>query len=210
MLKKVQKNLLAYFRENLGIYSFVSFIFLIGIAAGALTVNYLGESQLSELNKIMTFFLESLKNDFYSLEAAELLKNSYQRNLAYLLVIGLLGILWVGFPIVLIILLFKGFALGFTVGFLVYRSALKGVIFCLAAVVPHNLLLVPAFIVAATAATIFSLLRLRDKIKHRNTCKQYFRSYCQLFFSMIILVLAGGLVEAYITPVFIRLTVSII
>ncbi|MGI6309047.1 MAG: stage II sporulation protein M [Dethiobacteria bacterium] len=212
MFPKLRRALLAYIRENLGIYTLVASFFLAGIIAGALLLRFLGEGQLVELNTTITYFLKGLKSEtFVPLQPAELLRTSYRKNVLFLLVIWLLGLAWFGFPLILFSLTFKGFALGFTVAFLVRLVALKGVIFCLAALLPHNLLLVPAYIAAVTTATTFSLLKLNDRLaKKRTDRSHYYRQYCYFMFLILIIVLAGGLVEAYITPVFMQLTVSII
>lgn len=212
MLQRLRRTLLAYIKENLGIYTLVTSFFCVGIIAGALLLRFLGEGQLAELNTAIVYFFEGLKSEtFASLQPVELLSTSYRKNILFLLIIWLLGQAWFGFPLILFSLMFKGFALGFTVAFLVRHIALKGVIFGLAALLPHNLLLVPAYIAATTTATTFSLLKLNDRLAKKKTDRRhYYRQYCYFMFLVLILLLAGGLVEAYITPVFMQLTVSII
>ena len=212
MLQRLHRNLLIYIKGNLGIYTLITTFFCAGIIAGALLLRFLGEEQLVELNTALTYFFESLKNEtFTSLQPRALLSASYYKNVLFLLVVWLLGLFWFGFPLILFYLMFKGFALGFTVAFLMRHIALKGVIFGLAALLPHNLFFVPAFIAAATTATTFSLLKLNDRLTKRRTGRShYLQQYCYFMFLVLILMLAGGLVEAYITPMFMQLAVSVI
>lgn len=212
MFPKLRRNFLVYIRENLGIYTLVTSFFCVGIVAGAFLLRFSSEEQLAGLNTALSYFFEGLKDEtFGSLQPAELLNTSYRRNILYLLIVWLLGLAWFGFPLILFYLMFKGFALGFTVAFLVRRAALKGVVFGLAALLPHNFLFVPVYIAATTTATTFSFLKLNDRLtKKKADRSHYYRQYCYFMFIMLILVLAGGLVEAYITPVFMQLAVSVI
>ncbi|MGI5822326.1 MAG: stage II sporulation protein M [Dethiobacteria bacterium] len=212
MFLKLRRALLVYIRENLGIYTVVVSFFLVGIIAGALLLRFLGEGQLTELKSTLAFFFESLKSEnLTALHPVELLRASFRKNLLFLLIIWLLGLAWFGFPFTLFFLMCKGFALGFTAAFLVRLVALKGVIFCVAALLPHNLILMPAYIAAVTTATAFSLLKLNDRLlKKQIDRKPYYRQYCYFMFMILLVILAGGLVEAYITPVFMQLSVSII
>lgn len=211
MFRRLRRNLLAYIRENLGIYTLVTSFFCLGIIAGALLIRFSGEEQLGELNTTLALFFEGLKSEtFNGLKPVELLSASYRKNVLFLLIIWLLGLAWFGFPLILLSLMFKGFALGFTVAFLVRRVALKGVVFSLAALLPHNFLFVPAYIAAATTATSFSFLKLNDRLTKKKVDRNHFyRQYCYFMFLVLLLMLAGGLVEAYITPVFMQLAASV-
>ncbi|RJX23648.1 MAG: stage II sporulation protein M [Dethiobacter sp.] len=212
MFKPMRRAFLEYLRENLGIYTVVIIFFGAGIISGSVLLRFLKESQLAELNTAVSYFMEGLKNESYNmLQPLDLLKVSLQKNILFHFMLWALGFLWIGFPFILVVLALKGFALGFTVAFIVYRSALKGLIFCLAAVLPHNLLLLPAYLVAAATALTLSLLKLKERLgKKRTDRNHYYRGYCYLMLLLLVIILMGGLVEAYITPVFMRLVISII
>jgi stage II sporulation protein M len=212
MYKQLRRAFLEYIRENMGIYTIVTIFFLAGIISGSVLLRFLAEKQLAELNTAVSYFMEGLKSDTHNiLQPLELLKASLQKNILFFFIVWALGFLSIGFPLILIVLALKGFALGFTVAFIVYRSSLKGLIFCLAAVLPHNLLLVPAYIVAAATALTLSLLKFKDRLgKKRTDRSNYYREYCYFMLLIFIFILMGGLVEAYITPVFMRLVINII
>lgn len=209
-MKSVHRALLEYFRDNMGIYIFVTSFFLAGIAIGALLVRFLEISYLEELHASFVSFLQS--SQLYSKENADfvqLLKNSYQKNFLFLTVTLFLGLFWSGFPFVLLVLLLKGLALGFTVGFMVYNFALKGFLFSLAALLPHNIVLIPAFLFAATIATTYSYMRFKYRFSSRKSLPEFhFGEYCLLGLLSFFIIFIGGFVEAYLSPVFIRLVVS--
>ena len=212
MYKQLRRAFWEYVRENLGIYTVVTLFFLAGIILGSVLVRFLAEKQLVELGTTVSYFMESLKNDTYNvLQPLDLLKASLKKNILFHLVVWALGFLWIGFPFVLFILTLKGLALGFTVAFIVYRSSLKGLIFSLAALLPHNFFLVPAYILAAATALTLSVLKFKNRVgKKRSGRNKFHREYCYFMLFVFVLVLIGGLTEAYITPVFIRMAIKLI
>ncbi|MDO9533814.1 MAG: stage II sporulation protein M [Bacillota bacterium] len=211
-MKNFKRALLKYIRENLGIYTIVTAFFMAGIIAGSVLLRLMDENELAEMYTAVSYYIDVLKNDsFEVLKPLQLLRVSYQKNIFFLMIIWLLGLLWIGSPFILVVLLLKGFALGFTVGFLVNNFALKGLFFCFAAVLPHNILLIPAYIVAAVTAASFSILKFKDRIAKKHADRNhFFQQYSLMMFLIFLLILAGGLVEAYITPVFMRLMISIL
>lgn len=212
MLAGFQKEILEYVRENMAIYIFTSSFFLTGIAVGALMVKYLEEGQIIELNYALTYLIDSYKSDTSSLlRPVEVLVVSLRKNVLFLLISWLLGLVWMGAPFVLLLLAWKGFTIGFTVAFIISLFSLKGMLFCIGAVMPHNFLLVPAYIFAAALSMTHSLLKFKKRFFKKNVdTRCYLRQYCHLMFFMLVLVLIGALVEAYITPVFIKMVVSVL
>lgn len=212
MLKNFKRAFLEYIRENLGIYTIVTAFFLTGIITGSVLLRLMDENELAELYTAVSYYIDLLKNDsFEALKPLELLRASYQKDILFLLIIWLLGLLWMGSPFILVVLVLKGFALGFTVGFLVKNFALKGLIFCFAAVLPHNILLIPAYIIAAVTAASFSIIKFKDRLAKKHADKNhFFQQYNLMMFLIFLVILAGGLVEAYITPVFMRLAISVL
>jgi stage II sporulation protein M len=206
-VKAFSKAILEYFKENLGIYILVSIFFLLGISSGAFLIKCMQESRLIELNKTVSHFMTGLNNAGSNLlEPVPLLKISLQKNGRFLFIVWLLGFLRLGFLPALFYLVMKGLALGFTVGFLVKRSALKGVVFSLAAVLPHNFLLIPAYLIATAVSSTYSLLKFKNRFVGRKQDSNHFFLQYSFFMSIIFIVmLMGVLVEAYITPVFIKL-----
>jgi stage II sporulation protein M len=210
-VKNLKRSFLEYIRENLGIYTIVTAFFVAGVLAGSVLLRLMDENELAEMYTAVSYYIDVLKNDsFEVLKPLELLRVTYQKNILFLLTIWLLGLLWIGSPFILVVLLLKGFSLGFTVGFLVKNFALKGLIFSFAAVLPHNILLIPAYIIAAVTATSFSILKFKDRLAKKHTDRNhFFQQYSLMMFLIFLLILAGGLVEAYITPVFMRLVISL-
>jgi len=197
-----------YLEDNKGIIFFVFFFFGVSLIAGALLVRFMEAQQLAELNHAFLVLGETLgkQTEEPLLYSTSLLKASFQKNLGLLLLMWLWGYIWFGFPFVLLLMLYKGFSLGFTVSFLVCRWSAQGVLFALLAVLPHNLLFVPAFIGTAAGAGTYSLLKCRERFKDIYFDQKKHSTNHNFFIAvMFLLALLGSIVEAFVTPVFTRL-----
>lgn len=78
-------------------------------------------------------------------------------NLFLLLLIFLSGLSAIGFPAAYVVLLYKGAALGFAAGILIENFAFQGALSLALTMFPQNIILIPAFIVATTAAQQYGL-----------------------------------------------------
>jgi len=112
----------------------------------------------------------------------------------------------IGLPLVLVILFTKGFALGFTVGFLVYELGWKGLIFGMASVLPPNLFLVPALLLICVAAVSFSLAVIRSRFfTLRQSLYPQVLGYSLWALLTAALGIVASLLEVYISPGFMNL-----
>jgi stage II sporulation protein M len=198
-----------YLRENFGLYFFIILLFILGIVFGALAVKALDGEQKAELFNYLELFIQGFDLTPVN-EAGTLLQQSLLGNIKTIGLIWLLGLLVIGLPLVLVILFTKGFALGFTVGFLVYELGWKGLVFGIASVLPPNLFLVPAILLICVAAVSFSLVVIRSRF-----FTQRHSLYPQLLAYSLWAVITGSLgilaslVEVYISPGFMNLVTRI-
>ena len=198
-----------YLQENLAVYFFVTLLFIIGIAFGALAVKALNDGQKAEILGYLQVFLQGIDGTLAGTEA--LLQQSVLTNLKTLGLVWFFGLLVLGLPVVLVILFTKGFALGFTVGFLVYELGWKGVLFSFASVLPANLFFVPALFIMTVAAVSFASVVVKGRLLRQGGAL-----YPQIFRYAVLAIGAGGvsllgsLVEVYISPVFMALVSRLI
>jgi stage II sporulation protein M len=206
MFTKLKNGLAAHFRDNLGIYFFIAILFVIGVIFGALAVKALNEQQKLDLVQYLKILFNEVSRE-QNLPGHEVARQAVTNNIKIGAMVWVLGLTVIGIPVILIIAFTRGFVLGFTVGFLVYEMAWRGIIFSILAVLPHNLIAIPIVIILCVTGVSFSLNLARNKIfkKHPTKIAPQFWGYT-LFFLIMTAILAGsGLIEAYITPVFMRL-----
>lgn len=206
MLTALRQNAIAYFRINLVLYFFIILLFLIGVVFGALAVKTLGEEQKVELITYLKVFFQGLHDGHDAgLDVGALVKQAMLNNIKTVVMIWLLGLTVIGVPVILFIVFTRGFVLGFTVGFLVNEYVLRGVAFAIVSVIPHNVLLIPAIIAAAVSGVAFSLLVVRNRLRpYRVNLPYECMAYTSMAVLMLGVVIVGGLVEGYITPVFMK------
>ena len=156
-MRRHKNGLFHHLQENIKVYLLVFILFTAGIIAGSLSVYWLQAEQVEELNRVFFGFIDYLSGQ-KPLNQILILKQSLLQNGLFLFILWLCGILFFGFIFVLGAMFYRGFTIGFTVGFLARQKGFGGVMFAAAAVLPQNLLFVPAAAAAAVFALSFSWL----------------------------------------------------
>lgn len=209
LLCLIYDEVINYLRNNVGIYLFIVNLFVAGIILGAFGIRFLDKVQVAELNQFFSYFLHSVNET--PLSQGVILKQSLQNSLRYVGLICFFGLFAAGFLVIIAIVIFKGITIGFAVGFLVERSAIRGMLFCIGTILPHNLFIIPAFIAVAATGFSFSLRRFKSYLQKRSKpLKDNLGKYMLLNAVMVLILLIGAIVEAYITPVFMRLLIPLL
>lgn len=206
-MDEIQLEIKEYLRQNLGIYIFIVVLFVLGVLAGALTVRGLDESQQVALNHYFSLYIDSIRGE-EQLNQEAIFRQSLRNNFQHLFLIWLLGIFIFGFPLICALNVLRGFSVGFTVGFLVERASLRGVLFTLGSVLPHNLLIIPALMVITVTGFSLSWLRFRSYLaKSPCAVREHIGPYTMMIFLVGMFLFLGVLVETYVSPVFIRMMI---
>lgn len=208
MWQSLREAMAEHIREQFPVYMLTLIIFTAGVALGAVSVRMLPESQVHELNQYFFSFLDYLLAG-KPVNQALVLRKALWQNGVFVAFLWFFGNFFFGFVPVLGLLFYRGFAIGFTVGFLVQQNFMHGILFAMGAILPQNLVYVPVSILASVCAVIFSFMLL----KRRMTGRAFpYRSWLLQFSLLMVLALAllsaGSLIEALITPVFMRAIVT--
>ncbi len=182
--------------------SLSAFFFFTGISTGVfleLTMEAADKTSLSG------YLQQYLLMDASAVEYPNPFVSSLLNNLLLLLIMFLGGLSVFGFPAALAALSYKGMVLGFCTGLIAEALKNKGILLILTSLLPQNLLLVPVFILACSAALNYSFLSMG---KHRAATKRNLRmrssSYLiAMAFFAVIIALACGL-EAILYPIVLR------
>lgn len=190
-------------RQQWFVYFIVLAAFALGLAAGSAGVGKLPIEQAELLQlEVERFLLQAgwLEID-YSLAARDVLLNDF----ILLAAIYLLGLTIIGIPFVLVILFIRGFALGFAIDFLITGESVQGTVLVLAAVLPQNILMVPALLLAAAGAVSFACLLA--KRFHNSNIQVWpgFIAYSGVMIVAAVCFACAGLLEVYLTPLLIKL-----
>lgn len=204
MLTKLKRSFFDYIKENLFLYFIAILILVVGIVSGSISVKALNVQQKDNLINYINLFFQ--KVDINALNSKLVLKYSILNNLKLVSLIWVLGLTIIGIPFVMLILFIKGFILGFTVGFLIDELGFTGILFSTISLFPQNIIIIPSIVIIGVSALSFSLILLKNK---RGTEKysiiQQVTGYTILVSLMALIIILGCFIEAYISPVFMKM-----
>lgn len=194
---KLKNLILNNIYSNLQYYIIVMIILIIGIACGVIFINNINEEQKAEISKYISDFISSLKNN-YEINKAELLKNSLIENFKLTLGMWFIGSTVVGLPIVLGIVLYRGFCIGYTVSSAIaILGTQKGIIFALSSILLQNIIIIPVLLVLSVSGIKLYKSIMKDK-RRENIKLEIIRHTVVSIIGLIFLVLAT-IIEVYIS-----------
>lgn len=182
-----------HLRYNWGSYLVVLLALAAGVVVGAMKSPLTVEADLA--GKLLSHLTVSTSG----LSWAECLIN----QVPWWLLLGILGLTVVGVLLVIPLIFFKGYCVGFTLYTLARADSDTGMGFALAAVIPHNLIYIPCLLIMAVAAIKFTGILFSPERNGSVLIRN-------LFSYLLIMVLAGGgialgaLVESRVTPWFLH------
>jgi len=203
---RIRQAAVRHVKENIGVYCLIILLLTVGIIFGSLANRALDGTQKADLLNYMQTFFQDLSAQSSKFSGAVLARKAISQNLRNGLFVWLAGLLVFGLPLVLGAVCLRGFALGFTVGFLVNEMGYRGILFSVAALLPQNMFSLPALLVISVVSTAFSLSVLRNRLSRQKTnIRQNLLTSGGLVLCMCGFLIVAGAVEAYVTPVFMRL-----
>lgn len=211
MLGYFRQGLGDYLKSNIVAYFFIILIFIVGIVVGALAVKTLPDEQKTELISYLRILFNGLTKGTDGVgDISNMLGTVIINNVKTILLMFILGFTVIGIPFVLFMVFTRGFIIGFTVGFLVNEYVMKGLLFALASVLPHNFLAVPAIVITGVSAIAFSLKLLRRKTNGRSNIFSESLIYTGICITMMVVMVIAAVVEVYVSPVFMKLVAGIL
>jgi len=197
------KMLIEYFKRNIIQYIFLSTVLITGIIIGSITVNLISDIQLQNIQSFISGFLANVNN--ISVDYSSIFYISISNNMKTAALLIILGISIVGIPFILGIILFRGFVLGFTVGFLIEQLGSKGLILSVLSILPQNLIILPCILSIGVTGLTFATTVIKNRIKnYQENYSQMLGGYMLLNILFSFLLVISGLIEGYISPIFIK------
>lgn len=164
----VWEALFEYLQRRLVVYAVAAAVFGFGLAAGGVAVGHVDERDAAELSTYLNGYVRQATASPGALAAPAgpgLTLDSVGRGALLPFVLGLTVI---GSPFILALLFLRGFALGFTLAFLVREYSYKGVLLATASILPQSLFSVPAALLAAGASLTFALAAAKIMLGKRD------------------------------------------
>ncbi|KEO82383.1 stage II sporulation protein M [Tumebacillus flagellatus] len=215
-MSQVKLSVSRYLKDHSSLFVFVTVLFFIGVIFGAIVVGALSNDQATSLNDALQGFFKALNLDSTNTTPSEITWHSVASFLKTTGLMWILGLSIIGLPVIVILIFMKGFVIGFTVGVIVSQFHAKGVAFAMAAILPQNLIYIPALLICGVAGISFSLSLVRSRFTNSQPrtvgtavgtgsmlyCS--FLSYTGLVTCIAVAMILAAFVEGYVSPALMR------
>ncbi len=187
-----------YFKERIFLLALVLILFLMGLTFGVLAANVLEKEQQQDLIGFVNQGLHGgafLQNNIYT-------RQTVISNLQTVFFLFFMGISVIGVPLALLLIFTRGFILGFSFSFLFQAMGYKGLALSILGILPHNLFILPALFVMVVAIIdcAAALTKLRFTKRQIAIGEELIRC-AVITLIVIILMVVGGFVQGYVTPI---------
>ena len=205
--KRILTVIANYFIENIKAYTFIAIIFIVGIILAIVFINNLDESQRNEISTYITTFTKSLK-DGYTIDKGALLTNSIWKNVILCIIMWFTGSTVIGIPLVLGIVAYRGFCLGYTIISLTFTyGTWNGTIFFLTSMLLQNLILIPCILSLAVSG--LKLYKSIIKDRRRENVKIEIVRHTIFSILILIMLIIAALIETYISTSLLQTIIGI-
>lgn len=205
MQSKLKNIMFQYISNNSKEYILVLIIFIIGIFAGVMFINNCSEEQENEITTYISEFTQKFKS-IEKIDKASLVTQSVKNNTLLAIIIWLTGTTIVGIPIVLGIILFRGFCLGYTVSAITYSLGMpKSIIFCIVAILLQNILFIPALLTMGVSSVKLYKAIINDRRKENIKIEIIRHTIISIL--MLIVMLIASFIENQISVSLLKLTI---
>ena len=191
--------------NNLKEYIIVSLIFLIGIFLGVMFINNSQETQRSEIQSYINTYIENSKQG--NIETSNSLMINIKENIVLACLLWFAGTTIICMPIVLGIILFRGFCLGYTIAATISTIGFgKGIAFILTSLLFQNILFIPAILILGVSGIKLYKSIMKDKRKE-NIKVEIARHTVISSISLVILIFSA-IIEVQISYNFLKLIIK--
>lgn len=203
----VKDLIIRHLYDNFKLYLIVIIIFIIGIVAGVIFINNVNGDQATEIQNYITEFINLLKQD-YHIDTGELLKKSLSDNLILIITMWLLGSTVIGIPIVMGIVLFRGFCIGYSVSAIIATLGVqKGILFFTVTMLLHNLIFIPVII--CMTISCMKLYKSIMKDRRRENIKIEIIRHTLISIVLSLFLVVASLIESYVSTNLLMLSINL-
>lgn len=145
----MKKVLIEYIIKNKKNFFIIAIIFILGISIGTIFINTSNSFQKEEINNYVNILIKNIK-DTNNINKIDLLFLSIKQNALFILMIWFLGCTIIGGLFIYVMILYKGFAIGYTISSIIAVLGVKnGIIFSCLSLLLQNIVFIPAFFIIA-------------------------------------------------------------
>lgn len=206
MRRNTGNNVSSFIMESGASFATTLFFFVLGISAGIFTELMMNNSEKEGIIDYLEKYL--LLTNLKDVTFSEIFLNSAGNNLGLLGIIMISGLTAIGFPAALAALTYKGMALGFSAALLIDTMSYKGVAVIFTSMLPQNLIIIPAILLAGVAALNISSKTISNRrFGIRKSIAENSGPYMIINIFLSLAILAGCFIESFVSPILTQLIV---
>lgn len=183
-------------------YMLITLLFAAGLIIGNYKVPGLEGGVRNHLLDLLDKYLQADRKG--SMNGEILLFYAFLNQSKSIIGIWFLGLTVIGMPLILAVVFFKGFSLGFTIGFLVQEKAGAGILIAILSILPQNLVYIPLLIIWSVVGVKFSVFIATGRQSRVESLGRALVTYTLLMVVFLLMVLIGAFIEAYFSPWFLQ------
>jgi stage II sporulation protein M len=186
--------------DNKAQYLLLVFFLMVGIAAGTFSVHNLSGGSQKELSDYINLLFVTIK--YNSIDYFSIFINSFLQNSAIFAIIALVSMTMMGVLLIPVMMIVKGFCVGFTVGVLSLNIGAGGFFAIIACTFLPNLVLLPCICRAAVIAFNHSITTIKCRRIPSTTQDKMIaaRPHLVRILKAYLISLAGVALETLLTP----------
>lgn len=206
--KGVLNGINKHFYDNLFLYLITILFIATGMIVGLYCVKYMQDVDRSSLISYITSISTSSSSEI--MDAPKIFWGAVKNNLPIIIGLWILGLTFIGGPIILLINLYKGFSLGFTFSFFIYALKERGILLAILGVLPQNIIYIPCIIFLSVISLHFSIIGIKEKFskKYISNSQSNVRNYTMIFLLTSCIMGMGFFIEAFITPALLKVVLK--
>lgn len=185
----------------------VFIVLVLGLLFGSIYITILSNDDKKELLENVSLYFNNYKGISFQ-DKLNIFKESFIKNIIYFLLIWVLGVSIIGFPIILIMIFYKSFLLGFSISSIFAKYRVGGVYRILLYVFPSKIIL----LLLAVFLGVFSI-NLSNKLANSLVKKKSFNfnAYMGKYFLLLLICILActitSLIDAFIIPIFFNIKI---
>ena len=201
-MKKAMDKLLDNIKFDKRYVLFTLILVILGIITGSIFVVILNTTDKNIVIEYIEDFISSIQNGKF--------KNTEVLNIIFVLIITIIGFTYFLFPIIIIILFYKSFVIGFSLASFILTYKIKGLLLSIVYVFPHmiiNILLI-SLLVSFTLKLSINMINCIIKKKEVNM-RKYFNKNLYISLIIIILMTLTALYESFLLPFILKALINV-
>lgn len=206
-MKKIWDKTFKKLHTNKRMLVFLFTLLFMAVLFGSFFVTKLSTNDLEEIKSSLdTFFSMTKQNKLNPLPA---FFQSFGANIMFTIAIWILGISVIGAPLMIVLFFMKAFTLGFTIASMIKIYHLKGLLYSLIYIFPHQVINLLVFIFFIMFSMSLSITLFQALLKKKTVdFSKVMNRYVFILAITIGMLIITSLLEIYLMPFLFRMVVA--